>query len=989
MAAHPARGRATSREPRLPGFVGRDREMSTLQRALRSGPAVVLLEGEAGVGKSRLVQEFLARHPEHRALIGVCPPFRESLTLGAIVDAVRHARESVADLSLSGLAGALRPLFPEWAAQLPPAPEPLDDPTAAQHRLFRALAELIERMSVTVLVVEDVHWADPVTMDFVLFLAYRLPQPVSLVVTYRPEDVAPESPLRRLSSRLPATTTQVRISLQPLDLAATTSMVSSMLDSQPISAELARFLHERTDGLPLAVEESVRLLHERADLVRRDGAWTRAGAGELQVPPTIRDAVLERVARLPDAAHRVLHACAVLAEPTDSAVVLEVAGLSGDEARTGLTETVACGLLREDDDAKLSFRHVLPRRAVYEAIPAVERQRLHARAGEALERLDPPPVLRLTRHFRAAHQSERWSRYAERAAELAVASGDHATATVLLTDLLAGAELSVPTRVRVLRKLALAAMFRRDAVDDRHDSIVRLLRTTLETEQLTPAQDAELRSSLGWLLAQAGEWEAARAELEAAVPHLDHEPAEQARTMAFLGVPFIGNRPAEVHLQWLQRAAGIDQEKLTPAERLGLTADRAGGLLQLGDEAGWQVAAQLPSTAATVEERRQIVRGQLNVGSAAIRWGRYAYARQRLLAALSLAEADGYLRVRGKILIALVQLDWYTGVWDRLAARAGAVAEPGSQDAVTYQAATRLGAWHLAQGAWRKAEEELHRALEGAQRTGAVDDVLEPAAALARMRLADGRVSEAIKLTDEPIATVLTKGVWLWATDLAPVRVEALVAAGSVDDAAGLLDAYQKGVRGRDIPTAVAAIAACRGHVAAGRGDHEAAARFFAEEAAAWQRLPRPYDAALAQERQARSLLALGRTEEALEVLNAAFAQLSGLGARGDGNRLAELIRTHGGETPRTWRRGRRGYGNQLSPRELEVVRQLVTGRTNREIADALSRSPKTVAGQLSSAMRKLGVTSRTALAVAVMDAGLVPEHPTDPAPGATSDTDR
>ena len=111
------------------------------------------------------------------------------------------------------------------------------------------------------------------------------------------------------------------------------------------------------------------------------------------------------------------------------------------------------------------------------------------------------------------------------------------------------------------------------------------------------------------------------------------------------------------------------------------------------------------------------------------------------------------------------------------------------------------------------------------------------------------------------------------------------------------------------------------------------------------------------------------------------LAQLSGLGARGDGNRLAELIRAHGGETPRTWRRGRRGYGNQLSPRELEVVRQLVTGRTNREIADALSRSPKTVAGQLSSAMRKLGVTSRTALAVAVMDAGLVPADPSDPGP--------
>ncbi|RIQ16902.1 response regulator transcription factor, partial [Jiangella rhizosphaerae] len=108
-------------------------------------------------------------------------------------------------------------------------------------------------------------------------------------------------------------------------------------------------------------------------------------------------------------------------------------------------------------------------------------------------------------------------------------------------------------------------------------------------------------------------------------------------------------------------------------------------------------------------------------------------------------------------------------------------------------------------------------------------------------------------------------------------------------------------------------------------------------------------------------------------VLADAFRALAGLGARTDAARIGTELRGLGVEARRTWRRGRRGYGDQLSPRELEVTRLVATGRTNREIADTLSRSPKTVAWQLNSAMRKLGVTTRTALAVKAIEAGLLP----------------
>jgi DNA-binding NarL/FixJ family response regulator len=146
----------------------------------------------------------------------------------------------------------------------------------------------------------------------------------------------------------------------------------------------------------------------------------------------------------------------------------------------------------------------------------------------------------------------------------------------------------------------------------------------------------------------------------------------------------------------------------------------------------------------------------------------------------------------------------------------------------------------------------------------------------------------------------------------------------------------------------------------------------FDRAAAAWQAAPRPYDALLARERQGSCLLRHDR-DAGVALLTKVLGGLSALGASRDADRVARTLREHGVETRRVWRGGRRGYGDRLSPRELEVVRLVVAGRTNREIAQALFRSPKTVDTQLNSAMRKLGVSSRTALAVSAIKARIVP----------------
>src|SRR5690606_7511400 len=112
----------------------------------------------------------------------------------------------------------------------------------------------------------------------------------------------------------------VRVTLGGLDVVGTASVVSSMLGGQPVSEAFARFLHKGTGGVPLAVEESVRLMVDRADLVRQDGEWMRRELGELHVPPTVRDSVLERLDRLGPAAARAVRAAAVLVEAADGTI---------------------------------------------------------------------------------------------------------------------------------------------------------------------------------------------------------------------------------------------------------------------------------------------------------------------------------------------------------------------------------------------------------------------------------------------------------------------------------------------------------------------------------------------------------------------------------------------------------------------------------------------------------------------------------------------
>jgi DNA-binding CsgD family transcriptional regulator len=962
------------------GLVGRDQELALLISVLTSSPALVMVEGEAGVGKTRLVQEYLARDARRRrrALVMACPPFRQPQTLGPVTDALRQALGDIRELQLTGLAGALRPLFPEWADRLPAAPDAAGDASMARHRLFLALEELLGCAGVELLVAEDVHWADEATVEFLLFLASRGGNGFQLVLTCRPEYVAVGALLRRLTSRLATGTGGFRITLGPLDVTAIGALVSSMLTAEQVTHEFAAFLHQRTEGLPLAVEELVRLMISRHELIHSDGGWRRQGLAAIQVPPTIRDAVLERASGLSADAGAVLQAVAVVGEPADEVTIRAVARISAARARAGLSTALVCGLLGETSGGLAGFRHALASQAVYESIPGPDRRVLHQRAGQVLERACPPSAARLARHFKQAGETAKWRRYGEQAADTALATGDEAAAALLLADLVVNSGAPAAAAARLTGKLPFSAL-----AGVGFDELIDALSALLATDSLEPGDEAYVRFQLGHALTHVQRWPEGRAELQRAIPGLGHDRITQARAMMLLAWPRGDTCPAGEHVRWLRRAAALPPPA-EPAERLRLAVDRASALLMLGEEDGWAGAAAIPLEAPTAHDWPEIARGNHNFGDQALRWGRYREAASRLEKALELARSHQYRQLHDDALAMGMLLDWLTGAWDGLRARAVALAQSDDLIFMTrLETALVIGQLDAVGGERRRADERLRLLLAEIAGLAEAECAMEPAAALARLRLADGFTAGALEVTDKPISIIVGKGIWVWAADLAPARVAALAAADRVSDAAALVDAFGRGLGDRDAPAPQAGLVLCRAILAQATSEHTRAAALYDEAAAAWQALPRPYDALLARERQALCLIADGQASPGVALLSEVLPLLTRLGAIADADRVAAVLRGHGINARRVWHGGRHGYGQDLSPREREVVGLVLTGLTNPQIAQRLSRSPKTVAAQLNSAMRKFGVRSRTALAVKAVEAGVSGRAMPAPAAGS------
>jgi DNA-binding CsgD family transcriptional regulator/tetratricopeptide (TPR) repeat protein len=938
-----ARGRLSS-----PVLVGRTDELESLVRAASDSPALVIVEGEAGVGKTRLVEELLDAPGLDVAhcYVGACQSLIEPFPLGPVLEALRNAGPG--RTGLSPVAGVLRPLLPELAPLLPESPEPLPDRVAERHRLFRGLRELLAALGHSVLVLEDLHWADEQTSEFLRFLCPQLPSDLTLVCTYRREEVPAGSALLSLAAHLPSQVTRLDLELLPLDKEEVRALAEEILGAQEISAEFADYLFQGSGGLPFAVEEVLRLLENRNDLIRRKGAWVRRSLEDLAVPGAVRDFVLERLGTLEPSARALVRASAVLGVQAGEDLLAEVADLRDGRMDAALEQAVSAALLVEAAEDRFCLRHDLARQAVEEALPSSLRRRLHLRAARALEHERPKPLARLAHHYRAAAQTEKWTFYAEATADRAQSLDDAVTAYRFLRE-----ALEVET-LPPARRAELAIKFLIGAFDSFGQSdAAELVRPLLNEKTLPPEVRGELRLHLGRFLCQAGRDDDGYALIREAVGLLRSRPALSATAMAFLAQPSFRAGRFDEYLNWVDRAAREAARSEDRALQIRLSADRACTLLILGDSRAWRAINEIPPAARGIEEIRQFARAAGNLADALLHLGYHEHARE--LIEKDLATGPGCFREHVIARVTSAQLDFVAGGWDGLDERIRALLEE-SEGRLPHHADLEavLGLLRLARGEVRVAAQSLEHL--SAEKLCDIAIVPWVCGGLARIKLAEDDPRAALAAATPALDVVEQQGVWTWATDVAPVAVEALLARRKSLEAASFVERLARGLAGRDAPAPAAALRVCRGLVAEAEGDVEQATREYAAAERLWRALPRPYDAARAREYRGRSLLVCDH-EEGRRLLVGAMDRYRGLGASWDAGRVRATLRKSGLIPPH--RAGRKGYGSELSPREHEVVQLACDGMSNREIAVALTVSRSTVEHHMTSAMRKLGATSR------------------------------
>ena len=396
-----------------PILVGREAELIELEDALlgaaRGDGRMVLLAGDAGMGKTRLGLELSERAARIGipAFTGVCSEGGLALPYLPFLEALgNYVARSDLDFLRARLGTSVEELgllFP----RLGHAPREAGDPTHAKLRFFEAILHLLEVAageSGLLLVLEDLQGADDSTRELLDYIARRLQSTRILVLgTYRTEELSRKHPLLTSIEAWQRNGHAQVIELHSLDQREVEGMIEAIFD-EPSSSETGRFLHDRSEGNPFVLEELLKEALDRGDIFRTERGWQRKELGEFKLPRTVREAILLRLERLGAEQLRMLRAAAVLGDQFQDTALISVAGGDLAAVHEALRTCVQQQLVREDPGAAgvYHFRHSLTRDAVYADLVSTERQEYHRRAAEALRAQPGARAVDIARHLIAA-----------------------------------------------------------------------------------------------------------------------------------------------------------------------------------------------------------------------------------------------------------------------------------------------------------------------------------------------------------------------------------------------------------------------------------------------------------------------------------------------------------------------------------------------------------------------------------------------------------
>lgn len=973
-------------------LVGRDDELSRLRAAFRhavaGSPATVVVAGEAGVGKTRLVLE-LAREAEVAGavvLVGGCLDVGgDTLPYAPLAEALRSLPMALGADELAGVLdgarGELARLVPELGE---PAAGAAETPPARFLELLLGVLHRLADARAVALVVEDLHWADRSTRDLLAFLVRNLRRGVLLLLTVRSDELHRRHPLRPFLAELERGGRAERIDLRRLTRHELTELLTGILGQAPAPGLVAD-VWDRSDGNPFFAEE-----------------LATAHAEGTQLPEVLRDLLLARVEMLPDAAQRVLQVAAVAGRRVDHHLLATVAAEPEEELVELLREAVVRHVLVEAPGSGYAFRHALVQEAIYEDLLHVERGPLHAAYARALAKrvqergghATAVELGQLANHWYAANDLRSALPAAVRAAVAAEATYAHTEALrhyeralELWEQAPAAAAESTLNRTGLLESAAQAAYQAGEV-----DAAIRLARLALAAidqaaEPLRAAVVLELLSRCHWY-ASADLREATEA-MEQALAVVPVEPPTRELAMVLAGhgrLLLMRGRSRE--------AAEVCERAIAVARPVGAPAEEASALTTLGTAI--RVLGQIDDGVAHLERARAVAeqagaitevgRSWINHSQILISAGRWDEAAQVAREGLAVLRHLGLARAVGMIILGnAAEALTLLGRWDeadRVLDQAVDLDLPGP---VVGLLQVHRAHCRLRRGEAAAVRDKLSQLLEVVSAAGLPDpQTVRPLCQLlAEAAIWEGRLDEArgtvakglamLAGTDDPesLMNLCVVGLAAEAARVEHVHLTPSSAtARKVDESRRVAAALVE--RARELGNAVMATllppvgaglltAEAEWSRVAGHGDP---AR-WADAAAAWDALGSPWPATYARWRQAEALLSGGGARrEASELLDTAWETARRLGAALLQREIemlatrarvelapavAEPVAAAPSEASRL----------KLTEREFEVLRMLGAGLTNRQIAEELFISRKTASVHVSNILRKLDVANR------------------------------
>jgi len=967
-----------------------DRLAAQLSRAARGQGCAMFLVGEAGIGKTRLAHEalVLARERGFLVLEGRAYALEGRLAYAPILaafgpflrrlDSPRQAR------LVSGLPDLGR-LFPDLRL---PVAEPLGDAVLEKTRLFEAVARLLERLAretPVLLFMDDLHWADPASIELLHYLARGVADQAVLVLgTHRAEEVDTARGLRSLLMSLRRMGLAEEVRIARLGQEAVAELVNGLLGSEA-PGNLLTLLHARAGGTPLFIEALIRALIEAGHLRHDDSGWVLETNLAPLLPSGVRDLILERLEHLDATERRVLDLIAVSGEAVPHDVLHRVSSLDDGVLLEAIRRLHTIGLVVEDfTDVHVTYTltHPLIQEVAHADLPEMARRHAHAAFATALERVRPDDLDRLAHHYRAAGSQVD----PDRALEVLLAAGERAY-ELYANDQAArhfGAALGFIREGRrtellpsVLERLGEAW----ERVGETAAAIaVWSEARTLHERAAHASSIAQLHRRLALAEWDRGHFDVAQAHLEAGLWALDgSEPSAELADLLHVRVILLGRRH-DYH-----GVSAAAQDLATLAERLGsrrvmaeaYLAQAAPFLADMDVVAARAAAWHAKVEAEAANEPLLVQRAHDLLALIAHDFGEHAIARHHATLSLALARQLGAPTLEVYPCNRLVSVDLMAGKWEealRESAEVVAVARRLGFARGIAGALSRRALVHVYRGDLDEAATCLAEAHEVFGGGTMLDHNIFSQVALAEMMLAleQGDSAGALAAAKRLDQMTASGGGSLLAQALV---AEAQVMVGKPERALTLAQDFMAHAP-PDHVFATALGSRVKGLAQQALGQPTEALACLDQASRAFTAAEMPFDAARASLEWA-TLAAATDGALAAQALQESLAVFERLGARRYARRTRRLLYKLGVRPRSTLYRS--PSATLLSPRELEIVRLVAENLTSAEIAERLIISPRTVTTHLDRIYTRLGINSRTALVRYAIEAGLLtpPERTT------------